>query len=136
MSECLHLHDTEGQHIGDICVPGPRQYLPRLHRTGAHTWEPIGEPVATIAEAFTVLGAALEDARRLRWRPESGAGAMDMDVFRGVAVDLEGRERIGFANHGRPLLADEGGWDLVYHTHDSRRSPSGFVPDWIKRGAQ
>lgn len=42
----------------------------------------------------------------------------ERDVFRGVAADLADRERIGFANHGRPLLADEGGRDWLVEAYE------------------
>jgi len=64
MSECIHIPDGEGHDIGYICRGGPYKYLPRIHRTGARTWELIGEPVETILEAFTVLGTTLEGKGR------------------------------------------------------------------------
>lgn len=60
---CFHLHDENDQHTGSVCAPGAVDYLPRLHRRGSQKWEPIGKPVATIAEAFIVLGAELERVR-------------------------------------------------------------------------
>lgn len=81
MSECLHLHDDDREHIGSVCVPGPCQYLPRLHRTGAHTWEPVGEPVATIAEAFTVLGKVLQDEKGRSYRWYNRADILAVEPF-------------------------------------------------------
>ena len=64
MSECLHIHDENGHHTGYVCRGGPFKYQPATHAFGAHKWKPVGEPLATISEAFQVLGKTLEDNRR------------------------------------------------------------------------
>ncbi len=68
MSECLHLHDAEDRHVGNVCIGGPYKYQPMVHHHGKHKWQMIGKPVERISDAFHMLGDALEENRRSSWR--------------------------------------------------------------------
>lgn len=57
-----------------ICGPDELKYQPAVHVFGARKWEPIGEQLQTVAEAFKVLGETLDANRRVNFPRYNRAG--------------------------------------------------------------
>jgi len=72
MTEMVHLHDGDGKHVGNICVPSRFFYRVVVHEFGAKNWIPLDGKHRTIAGAFHHLGEVLEAQRN--WRRYNRAG--------------------------------------------------------------
>ena len=61
MSDMLHLHDTDGTHVGNVCVPGPFDYQALVLRRGERTPKLLGKPTRSRRVALRRIADALGD---------------------------------------------------------------------------
>lgn len=73
-----HIHDEQGNHIGDICIPSPNcYYVARIHRRGAHKYEVVSRHRSEVAAVKAMAVAFATD--RKSWNPVNRADVLRVE---------------------------------------------------------